>query len=91
MTLLLILLYPIAVQAERGGWWLLVTPVTFVAFLIDVLANYTELALITWDFPAKGEWTFSKRLKRLQYYHGWRGAFARVARDYCNYFDKDHV
>jgi len=91
MTFLLAILYPIAVQAERGGWWLIVTPVTFVALILDVVANYTELALITWDFPTKGEWTFSTRLKRLQYYTGWRGKFARVAKDYCNFFDPGHV
>lgn len=91
MTILLALLYPIAVQYDRGGWWRLLAPVTFPALVIDVIANYTELALITWDFPAKGEWTFSTRLKRLQYYTGWRGSFARVARDYCNFFDAGHV
>lgn len=91
ISLILAILYPIAVQAERGGWWLIVTPVTFIALVLDVVANYTELALITWDFPAKGEWTFSTRLKRLQYYTGWRGSFARVARDYCNFFDAGHV
>jgi len=91
MTIILMLLYPIAVQAERGGWWLLVTPITFMALVVDVWCNYTELALITWDFPAKGEWTFSTRLRRLQYYPGWRGSFARVCRDYCNFFDPGHV
>lgn len=91
MTLILALLYPLAVQYKRGGWWLLVAPVTFAALIIDIWCNYTELALITLDFPARGEWTFSTRLQRLQYYHGWRGTFARACRDYCNYFDKDHV
>ena len=91
MTILLAIFYPIAVQAERGGWWLIVTPITFIALILDVVANYTELALITWDFPANGEWTFSTRLKRLQYYTGWRGSFARVCRDYCNFFDAGHV
>lgn len=81
MTLLLALLYPIAVQAERGGWWLIVTPITFIALVIDVIANYTELALITWDFPANGEWTFSLRLRRLRTLPGWRGEFGKyVAR-----------
>lgn len=73
MTLLLALLYPIAIQYERGGVWLLVLPITIVALLIDIIANYTELAILTLDFPKAGEYTFSTRLERLQYSDGWRG------------------
>ena len=91
MTILLALLYPIAVQYERGGLWRLLAPVTFPTLLIDVIANYTELALITWDFPTKNEWTFSTRVQRLQYYAGWRGSFARAVKAYCNFFYKDHI
>jgi len=91
MTILLALLYPIAVQYERGGWWRLLAPVTFPTLVIDVIANYTELALITWDFPAKNEWTFSTRVQRLQYYAGWRGSFARAVKAYCNFFYKNHI
>lgn len=91
MSLILALLYPIAVQYERGGWWRLVFPVTLVALIIDVWCNYTELALITWDWPAKREYTFSTRLLRLRYYSGWRGWFARKVAKYLNYFDANHV
>ena len=93
MTILLILLYPIAIQYERGGWWRVMAPVTLLALAIDVIANYTELALLTWDFPMKGEYTFSTRCKRLQYYHGWKGLVGRVTRDFTNFFDpqKDHI
>ena len=93
MTILLALLYPIAIQVERGGWWRVLAPVTLVALVIDVIANYTELALLTWDWPAPGEYTFSTRVKRLQYYPGWRGFVARCARWYTNFFDPqgDHV
>lgn len=91
MTILLALLYPIAVQYERGGWWRMVMPITLVALFIDLIANYTELALITWDFPAKHEWTFSTRAQRLQYYSGWRGYFARAVKAYCNFFFKNHI
>ena len=72
MTVLLALLYPLAIQYERGGVWLVVLPITFIALLIDVAANYTELALVTWDFPRKGEHTFSQRLYRLVRTPGWR-------------------
>ena len=73
----LFLLFPLAVQYERGGWFRIVAPITFIALLIDVLANYTELALLTWDFPRRGEYTFSNRLRRLQYNNDWRGVLAR--------------
>lgn len=78
MSLLLALLYPIAIQYERGGWWLAVAPITILALVVDVLVNYTELALLTWDWPRRGEWTFSTRLGRLVRYDDWRGDVARV-------------
>jgi len=86
MSLLLALLYPLAIQYERGGWWRVVLPVTALALVIDVLANYSELALLTWDWPQANEFTFSKRLARLRLLPGWRGwACWRVARwlDWC--------
>lgn len=93
MSLLLALLYPIAIQYERGGWWYLLAPVTLLALLIDVVANYTELALLTWDLPRRGEWTFSTRCKRLQHDQGWRGRIARLVKDYTNFWDpqRDHI
>lgn len=87
MSLILALLYPLAIQYLRGGVWLVVLPITFIAFFIDVLANYTELALFTWDFPQKGEHTFSDRLVRLQYNLDWRGDIARKIIPILNYFD----
>lgn len=87
MSILLALLYPIAVQYERGGMWRLLAPVTCFALVIDVIANYTELALLTWDFPKKNEFTFSTRLKRLKFDYGWRGKLAQPIVAYLNYFD----
>jgi hypothetical protein len=86
MSLLLALLYPLAVQYERGGAWRLLAPVTVLALVIDGLANYTELALLTWDWPLPGEWTFSTRLKRLKRSPGWRGVLAWRVAVYLNYF-----
>lgn len=88
LTLLLFLLYPIAIQFERGGWWYLLFPVTLVTFIIDILTNYTELALV-FGLPRRGEWTFSQRLKRLSYRADWRGDLARWCIDYTNRFDPD--
>lgn len=87
MSILLALLYPIAVQYGRGGLWRLLAPVTFFALVIDIVANYTELALLTWDFPKKNEFTFSTRLKRLKYDSGWRGKMTQPIVAYLNYFD----
>lgn len=90
MSLLLALLYPFAIQVERKGWWYLSAPVTLIALTVDVIANYTELALLTWDWPQRGEWTFSTRCLRLKYDSTWRGVIARGVRDYCNYFSPTH-
>lgn len=87
MSILLALLYIPAVQYNRGGAWQLMLPVTVVTLVIDVIANYTELALITWDFPRKGEYTFSTRLARLQFDTGWRGRIAKLSIRYTNHFD----
>lgn len=93
MSLLLALLYPIVIQYERGGWWRLLLPLLVVAWVIDVLANYTELALLTWDWPRKHEYTFSQRIGRLQHDKGWRGKVAKVIKDYTNFWDPqgDHI
>ena len=77
MTILLWILYPIAIQYERGGWWRCVLPVTVLALIVDVWCNYTELAVLTLDWPQRGEFTFSTRLKRLKSDPTWRGAMGR--------------
>lgn len=87
MSLLLALLYIPAVQYTRGGWWRLLVPVTLFALLLDVIANYTELALLTWDWPRKREYTFSTRLIRLQHSADWRGKLVRPIVTFLNYFD----
>lgn len=90
MISLLILwpLYIIGVQYERGGWWVVLMPITLIALVFDVLLNFTELAALTWDWPRNEyELTFSNRLKRLVHDSGWRGNFARfVARRMLNPF-----
>ena len=93
MSILLALLYPLAVQVERGGWWYLLAPLTLVTLVLDVVCNYTELALLTWDFPTRGEYTFSTRLRRLKYYGSFRGKFARLVVDYLNFWSPsgEHV
>lgn len=91
LPLILLLAYPPAIQFERGGWWRLLFWIYYPAVVLNVFLNHTTLALYLWDLPARGEWTFSTRLKRLQYYPGWRGVVARVIRDYLNFFQNNHV
>lgn len=107
LPLLLLLVFPVAIQYERETWphWMpfvgggpfprilrvVCKVIAGFALLFDVYLNFTTLALYIWDRPARGEWTFSTRLKRLQFYPGWRGAVARVIRDYLNFFQARHV
>lgn len=59
-------LYPLAIQFKRGGLWLAVTPITLLVVLLDVLANYTELALI-FGWPREGEYTITRRIRRMHF------------------------
>jgi hypothetical protein len=86
----LALLFPIAIQINRGGWWRIVAPITLLALLIDVLANYTTLALVLWDWPRAGEYTFSDRLVRLTRQTDWRGDVARDIAVILNRIDPLH-
>lgn len=69
----LAILYPIAIQYERGGFWFILVPfVTFPTFLIDIFANATMISIIYGEMPFKyshilnrREYTFSDRLERL--------------------------
>ncbi|MEY2688890.1 MAG: hypothetical protein RL375_3088 [Pseudomonadota bacterium] len=88
--LLLWLLYVVGIQYQRGGWWRFLVLVALPALLLNVILNYTVLALLTWDWPQRGEWTFSKRLERLVLAPGWRGDVAfYVARHLLDPFDPD--
>jgi len=70
-------LYFLTIQAERGGLWRIFWVFGLVALPLDVFLNYTELALVTGDFPKHGEWTFSTRLNRLQNNPNGQGNLAR--------------
>lgn len=91
MTILLALLYPIAIQYQHGGWWSILKPLALITAIIDVIANYTELALITWDYPKEGERTFSQRCARLIHQNGWAGTVGKLTQRYCNFFMAGHI
>ena len=90
--LLLWPLYIVGIQYERKGIFYLVLPITIIAGILDIILNYTELAILTLDFPRKGEYTFSMRLERLVDRTDWRGNFARFVKKYMlDWADPDGV
>lgn len=87
---LLWVLYAIGIQYQRGGWWRVCLVAAVPAMVLNVLANYSSLALITWDWPQRKEYTFSVRLQRLVLAPGWRGVLAwAIARYLLDPFDPD--
>lgn len=89
LSLPLLVLYPLAIQYEVRRW-----PIRYLYYavgIIDVIANYTELAVLTLDFPRKGEYTFSQRLRRLQYGNRYQRLWAKVVIPYLNFFQANHV
>lgn len=72
--------FPMVLRAACGV-------VGIVALFVDVVANYTELALLTMDRPLRGELTFSTRCVRLQHCTGWKGFVGRITKAYTNFFD----
>jgi hypothetical protein len=75
----LFVLYALWVQHERGGWCKVFYAFGGRGFLLDVVANYTTLALI-FGWPGRAV-TFSKRLKTLCQMDGWRGRIANQIAD----------
>lgn len=91
MFIVLALFYPLAIQYQRGGYWRLLAPFTLLTAIIDVYCNYTELALLTWDYPRNNEITFSIRCARLIHQDGWVGKVGRFTQKYCNFFMAGHI
>lgn len=59
-------LYPLAIQAKRKGPWVILWPLVLITMLLDVLANYTELALV-FGWPREGEYTITRRIRRMHF------------------------
>lgn len=91
-TFLLMILYPIGVQSTRTStiaklFYPITIPVVILALILDVIANYTSLALLTLDFPMKGEYTFSTRMdNRLVFNTNWLGTVSRAICKVLNWF-----
>lgn len=73
----LLVLYAVVIQYERGGLWRMLVPFAAVAAVLDGLLAHTYFALLVWDYPRRGEWTFSQQLGRLVTRSDWRGRGAR--------------
>lgn len=58
------ILYPLAIQYKRKGWWSVLKPVALFTGLLDVAANYTDVALV-FGWPKPGQITITKRLKAM--------------------------
>ncbi|MES2909842.1 MAG: hypothetical protein V4718_00550 [Pseudomonadota bacterium] len=65
--LLLLLLYAAGIQYQAGGICKALLPVVLVAWLLDVLLNWTVFVIYTSDCPSwqRREFTLSQRLARL--------------------------
>ena len=96
MFIILLLLYPLAIQYQRGGAWLVLYPVALVALALDAASNFLEMPLIFWERSPPGEYTCSQRLDRyLGGYIGiqndWRFEFSRPFAAYLNFFMPRHI
>lgn len=89
LSLIVLALYPLAIQYEVRGWR--IKYFYWSVGLLDVLVNYTELAVLTADFPKRGEYTFSTRLIRLRRGNWYNRLWARAVIPYLNYFQPGHV
>lgn len=73
---ILLPLYCLGIQHERGGWWRLFLIVAVPAFILDVLLNYLTWPLL-WGWPSEGQYTITKRLSYAKQLNDWRGPVAQ--------------
>ena len=57
--------YGVVIQFKRGGLYRALIPFAAVVLVLNVLANYLELAII-FGLPRRGEYTISRRVRRMQ-------------------------
>ena len=91
MSLTLALLYPLAIQYQRGGLWRVLMPLTLATAILDVIVNYSAFSLLVMEWPPAGERTVSQRCSRLIHQSGYRGFVARCIQAYCNTFMANHI
>lgn len=79
---------------NKWQWWAITVPgylLLIVGYPYDVLYNLTYGTICFWQFPRRGEWTFTARLQRCVHLATWRGQLARfVCRYLVEPWDADH-
>lgn len=65
LTIITAITYPPFIQYKRGGFWRVLAPFAALVWLIDVIANYTEMALV-FDWPERGDHTITARVRRMR-------------------------
>lgn len=75
--LLMLVLYAIGIQYERGGLWSVCAVVALMGYVFDVLMQYTLAQVYFWEIAPQGEATISQRLARLIERKDWRWDIAR--------------
>lgn len=66
-------------------------PLKVIFLLLDVLVNYTEMSLLLLSWPTYGDWTVTKRLKRIKDDAGWRGDLGRRVSALVNKIVPGHI
>lgn len=64
LTITTAVLYPIAITYKKGGLFAPLKVLALLTALIDIAANYTEVALV-FGWPKPGQITITKRLKAM--------------------------
>ena len=85
LPLILLALYAIGIQHQRGGAWRVLKVFLLPGVVLDIYLNYTTFALALWEKPAPKMYTFSKQVSLLQYDTGWRGVVAREVKRLLNF------
>lgn len=57
--------FPIAIQFKRKGFWYVLAPFAALLWVVDVVANYTELVIV-FGPPRKGDHTISARVRHMR-------------------------
>lgn len=65
LTAITAITFPVAIQYKQGGLYWLLAPLALLVWVVDVVANYTELALI-FGWPEEGDHTISARVRRMR-------------------------
>lgn len=74
---LMLLLYFVYIQHERGGLWRVCEAVAIIGYPYDALLQYTLFQFYFWEIAPRGESTISMRLGRIVTRSDWRGIWAR--------------